>query len=390
LKLTLQGELTSIKKALFELWNQVGIYKFKKAFNAFLKANHERNIHMRSIKNTKEKLRQSVQLSWQQTSSKYFMANRLQLRMWFALMVSLSMPTSYAQQSFSFVALGDLPYGPRETAYEPYRTLIKRINAIAPTFSIHVGDFKSGSTLCSNEEFSNQISHFQSFQGALLYTPGDNEWTDCHRANNGSFDPLERLDTLRKEFFRNEKSFGQNPISVISQAQHMPTFSRYVENLRWQHQDTLFTTLHMVGSNNNFESRDPSAVNEFFHREAANVAWIKDAFAVASEKKIKLLVFAFQADVFEARNIYEDFPSWSGFRKSIGETLLPLAQQWRKPVLIIHGDSHRFRLDQPFTINRKPLTNITRLIVPGDTDVRAVKVNVQGENMYFELIGNPQ
>jgi hypothetical protein len=86
--------------------------------------------------------------------------------------------------------------------------------------------------------------------------------------------------------------------------------------------------------------------------------------------------------------MYEDFPSWSGFRKSIGETLLPLAQQWGKPVLIIHGDSHKFKLDQPFTIDRKPLKNITRLIVPGETDVRAVKVNVQGENMSFELIAN--
>lgn len=317
------------------------------------------------------------------------MAKRLRARVWLALMVLLSMPNSYAQQSFSFAALGDLPYGPSDISYLPYRTLIKQINLAEPTFSIHVGDFKSGSTLCSDEEFSNQIAHFQSFQAALIYTPGDNEWTDCHRGNNGAFDPLERLDTLRKDFFRYGKTFGQNPISVVSQSQRMPAFLRYVENLRWQHQSTLLTTLHIVGSNNNFEARNPSAVDEFFHRDAANVAWIKDTFAVASEQKIDLLVFAFQADVFEARNIYEDFPSWSGFRKSIGETLLPLAQMWGKPVLIIHGDSHKFKVDQPFTLNRKTLTNITRLIVPGQTDVRAVKVNVQGANLSFELIAIP-
>ena len=289
---------------------------------------------------------------------------------------------------FSCLSLSSRRYGPSDISYLPYRTLIKQINLAEPSFSIHVGDFKSGSTLCSDEEFSNQIAHFQSFQAALIYTPGDNEWTDCHRGNNGAFDQLERLDTLRKDFFRDGKTFGQNPIAVASQSQRMPAFSRYVENLRWQHQSTLFTTLHIVGSNNNFEARNPSAVNEFFHRDAANVAWIKDTFSVASEQKVELLVFAFQADVFEARNIYEDFPSWSGFRKSIGETLLPLAQQWGKPVLIIHGDSHKFKLDQPFTINRKPLRNITRLIVPGETDVRAVKVNVQGANMSFELIAN--
>ena len=31
----------------------------------------------------------------------------------------------------------------------------------------------------------------------LVYTPGDNEWTDCHRANNGAYDPLERLGVVR-------------------------------------------------------------------------------------------------------------------------------------------------------------------------------------------------
>ena len=31
--------------------------------------------------------------------------------------------------------------------------------------------------------------------------PGDNEWTDCHRGNNGKYDPLERLAVLREMFF---------------------------------------------------------------------------------------------------------------------------------------------------------------------------------------------
>jgi hypothetical protein len=100
-----------------------------------------------------------------------------------------------------------------------------------------------------------------------------------------------------------------------------------------------------------------------------------------------LIVFAFQADVFDSKSAYEDFPGWSGFRQSVGETLLPLAQRWGKPVLLIHGDSHRFKLDQPFTLNRQPLANVTRLIVPGASDVRAVKVTVHpGAALAFELI----
>lgn len=296
------------------------------------------------------------------------------------------MPTSNAQVPFTFVALGDLPYGSPEKAYPPYRSLINRINQIGPKFSLHVGDFKSGSKLCSNEEFANQKLHFESFQDALIYTPGDNDWTDCHRANNGSFDPIERLNKLRQVFFLVDKSLGQNPITLESQSHQMPGFATYVENLRWTYQNTLFTTLHIVGSNNNFESRDPAAANEYFRRDAANIAWIQDSFEVASRKKVDLLVFAFQADVFETKNAYEDFPSWSGFRKSIGETLLPLANQWGKPVLIIHGDSHKFKLDQPFLLDQKPLTNVSRLIVPGANDVRAVKVTVDGSSVSYTLI----
>ena len=294
--------------------------------------------------------------------------------------------TAAQAQGFSFVALGDLPYGAPDKAYGPYRALIERINRLKPSFSLHVGDIKSGSTRCSDEEFSAQLEHFSRYAGAVVYTPGDNEWTDCHRANNGGYDPLERLDALRQRFFDGEKSLGQNPIRLESQARLMPEHGRQVENQRWQQQDVLFATVHLVGSNNNLESRDPRAAAEFFERDAANVAWIRAAFEQAEQRKAKALVLAFQADMLEPRSANEDFPGHSGFRRSVGQTLLPLARQWGKPVLVIHGDSHRFVIDQPFTLDKKPLSNVTRLEVPGAQDVRAVRVEVNGDQFAFELV----
>jgi hypothetical protein len=138
------------------------------------------------------------------------------------------------------------------------------------------------------------------------------------------------------------------------------------------HQGVVFATLHIVGSNNNFEVRDPRAVAEFFEREKANIAWIREAFASAAQSQAKAIVLAMQADVFEAKSLWEDFPAHSGYRASIGETLLPLVAQSNIPVLLIHGDSHVFRFDQPFTLNKK----LTRLEVPGAGDVRAVHVTV--------------
>ncbi len=305
-----------------------------------------------------------------------------------ALGAAFAVPSCNAQ-GISFVALGDLPYGPRETSYPAYRELIRTVNAARPDFAIHIGDFKSGSTQCSDEEFSNQLAHFQEFSGALVYTPGDNEWTDCHRRNNGAYDPLERLQKLREMFFSEGRSLGARPIAVENQSRITPGRAGFVENQRFMRDSVLFVTVHIVGSNNNFEVRDPKAVAEFMQRDAANVEWIRDAYALAETRGASALVFAFQADVLDTRSPFEDFPPWSGFRSSIGETLLPLAARWGRPVLMISGDSHRFKVDQPFRLNGKPLRNVTRLVVPGDDDVRAVRVQILPEAkqpFVFQLI----
>lgn len=292
--------------------------------------------------------------------------------------LSLSLFAAFAvhAQPFSFVALGDLPYGSEAHAYPPYRALIGTINKMHPPFSIHVGDIKSGSTLCSDQELQAQTGHFNLFEAAVVYTPGDNEWTDCHRANNGAYDPQERLQALRQRFFNPGQSLGKAPLKLQNQSTLDPAHAQFIENQRWLYQQVLFVTLHIVGSNNNFEVRDPSAVAEFFERDKANVAWIRDAFAFAQQTSAKAIVFAMQADVFESKSIWEDFPGHSGFRNSIGNTLLPLSAEAAVPVLLIHGDSHVFRFDQPFSLAKKPLNNLTRLIVPGANDVRAVHVTV--------------
>ena len=296
---------------------------------------------------------------------------------------------SAVAQTFSFVALGDHPYGQAKQRYAPYRALISSINRLQPAFSIHVGDFKNGSSLCSDEEFAQQRKHFDLFESGVVYTPGDNEWTDCHRSNNGSYDPVERLGRLRQMFFQPDWSLGKSPLRVSSQSQVMPQFSRFVENQRWVMNNVLFVTLHIVGSNNNFEVRDPKAIAEFFDRDAANIAWIRSAFELAATQHYKAVVFAFQGDIFISRSMWEDFPAWSGFRNSVGETLLPLARDWGKPVLLIHGDGHQYHLDYPFKLNKKPIANLRRLEVPGASDVRAVRVEVDSatESVFsFEMI----
>ena len=54
---------------------------------------------------------------------------------------------------------------------------------------MHAGDIKAGSEPCSDSLILSRFGSYQAFQRAFVYTPGDNEWTDCHRVNNGSHNP---------------------------------------------------------------------------------------------------------------------------------------------------------------------------------------------------------
>lgn len=298
---------------------------------------------------------------------------------------------------FEFIAIGDMPYGAREQAYPAYAQLIQQINAAQPAFTVHVGDFKSGSSPCSDEEFQNQLDFFSRFASALVYTPGDNEWTDCHRPKAGGFDPQERLDKLRQMFFAAPRTLGAKPFAVERQSELQPAFAAYRENLRFEREGVLFVTLHVIGSNNNFEVRDPKAVQEYFARDEANRAWVSAAFERARAMNARAVVLAMQADPLESRSAWTDWPTHSGFSRLFEGSLLPAVQAWGKPVLLIHGDSHRFTIDRPFKAVDGPgkgqvLPNLLRLQVFGELEMHAVRVSVdpdKPEPFGFKPLFNP-
>lgn len=94
-------------------------------------------------------------------------------------------------RKFDFALIGDFPYNKEQEI--KFDNLIKDINRSRLAFVVHDGDFKSGSSLCSDEVFNQRYKLFQTFGHPFIFVFGDNDWTDCHRANNGSYDPVERL-----------------------------------------------------------------------------------------------------------------------------------------------------------------------------------------------------
>lgn len=283
---------------------------------------------------------------------------------------ALVLPMPSAAASFSFAAIGDVPYGPVEELGE----LAQRINRFAPAFTIHVGDIKSGGSVCSDEAFATVRRLFDQFEQPLVYTPGDNEWTDCHRRSCGQYDPLERLDKLRTMFFATEQSLGKRKLTLQTQAAQNG-FGKYVENRRWAVGKVSFVTLHLVGSNNNWQPELPS-VSEYAARDEANIAWLRDSFARAKARKDVAIVLAMQADTF-----YGEPKADSGFTRWLA-ALAEEVDSWGKPVLLIQGDTHVHRIDQPLkNAKGKPLPQLTRVVVPGEHRPDAVMITVDDERI---------
>lgn len=290
----------------------------------------------------------------------------------------VALPLEAAAENFRFIALGDIPYGKQSDpdgaqsgAHTRYKALIGAINARKPDLVVHVGDTKSGGTDCTNEVLDHQRAHLNSFDAPTLYTPGDNEWTDCHRKKAGGFDPIERLAYIRQTYFADPHlSLGRTQISLDHQSQR-----GFPENARVMREGVMFVTSHIVGSNNGFEARELDAAREFFARSDATDDWIEESFEAATAQDAGAVVLALHADMFEFDwNQFgeEDWLRHSGFRQ-VGREIRKQAKRFAKPVLLVFGDSHQFRVFRPFP---KTAPNVTALEVFGAADMHAVEVTV--------------
>jgi hypothetical protein len=269
--------------------------------------------------------------------------------------------------------IGDTPYGAEQVANFP--RLVEAINTAGVDKVVHVGDIKNGSTRCDDEYFALVAEYFSAFELPLVYTPGDNEWTDCHRANNGAYHPLERLNALRDVFFANPGVTLGEPAGVLSQAA-IPAHSIFVENQLWMEAAVVFSVVHVVGSANGYAawfandttgqySDDPERrIAEVEARIAAALDWIDRSFDLAEAEGAAGLALFMQADTFQGTTL--------GFEEIV-RLLADRARAFAAPVLLIQGDSHRYLVDRPLAAGNveygvlEAVPNLTRLVVEGET-----------------------
>ncbi|MBI4204549.1 MAG: metallophosphoesterase [Betaproteobacteria bacterium] len=253
---------------------------------------------------------------------------------------------------FEIGFIGDQQYDPESEAKFPH--LMDEVNRANLAFVVHIGDFKGGSSQCDDGIFKQRKEQFDASRHPFVYTPGDNDWLDCYRPKAGGYDPVERLAKLREIFFQGNQSLGQRKLTVKRQSDS-PQFSKFRENVRWTYGNVLFVTLHMVGSNNNL-GRVPEADAEYRERNAANLAWLKEAFDVARREGNRAVAIFMQANpLFEYR-----LPSrreralrvrpapkrpfgFTDFMSALEVEVLAFG----KTVVLLHGDTHYFRVDKP-------------------------------------------
>jgi Calcineurin-like phosphoesterase len=198
--------------------------------------------------------------------------------------------------------LGDVPY--TEAEVERLDALIDEINGQPLEFVVHVGDIGSSALACGDDWLLARKAQFARLRHRFILIPGDNEWRDCKQ-------PLERLRRWREIFCETPREF--------------------CEHQRWESGGWVFVTLNVPGHDNNMRQAEHAP------RMKAVLSFLGDA-ASDAEGKNGLVVFM-QANPFFT------LPR-DGF-VPLREHLAELGRRRPGQVVLIHGDTHLYRDDEP-------------------------------------------
>ncbi|MGQ0509804.1 MAG: metallophosphoesterase [Betaproteobacteria bacterium] len=248
--------------------------------------------------------------------------------------------------------MGDMPYSqPQANLLDD---LIDRVNTEPLAFVVHVGDITSGRGPCGNEWMEARKKQFERFKAPFVLLPGDNDWTDCHREG---MDPRERLQNWRRLFCV--------PVALDAFVRQR---GPYCENVRWIAGNHVFVGLNVQGSNNNL-NQDPEEMGE---RMPEVYQWLDEAAKLA--RGHDGLVVLMQANPF----LKPRFGGANGF-DGILQKLRELGQAMPGRVLLVNGDTHSYRNDEP-------LPGLRRVEVYGSPHLRWLRATVRERSIGVEPV----
>ncbi|HEY9611914.1 metallophosphoesterase [Allocoleopsis sp.] len=292
----------------------------------------------------------------------------------------------HSDNVLTVAVFGDSPYGTSPTDTSQTQALPAFINSINADpkvdLVLHVGDIHSGKQYCTEAYDRTVYSLWTGFKNPLIYTPGDNEWTDCHKVGEGGGaynkttqqidyvrdaqgnlvdyaggDPIANLELIRSIFFANPGySLGGRKQQVQSQAKYFdpayPTDAKFVENTIWMQSKVLFVTINLPGGSNNdtdvwYGAPSPSEAQskETSERTGADLRWLDAAFQTAAAYQAEAIVIVTQADMWDS----EKGAAHQAKYEPLVQSIASHTKAFGKPVLMFNGDSHTYRSDNPLS-----------------------------------------
>lgn len=286
--------------------------------------------------------------------------------------INPSKTTSTSSDATMFISFGDFPHVPEHDVENNLKMLLSSMNNHDPALFIHVGDTLGRDEPCTNSMIDLQRKMLNSLDAPVFYTPGDNEWRDCYQKNGENYDNQERLEYIRKTYYSNNKTLGKNALYVENYKSN-----GYPENARIMIANVAFISAHVIGSNNNHDPRSERNTKEYFTRDSANINWIKESFK--KYDKASAFVVVIHADMYiKGTSILA--PHYEKF----GMTLYNISNEYKKPVLILYGDTHKFKDFQPNPINYPFIYAIENY---GNPDLKALMIEVDiSKNKPFNVV----
>jgi hypothetical protein len=315
-------------------------------------------------------------------------------------------------QPSTLAVFGDSPYGVKQgdtAQFDATPAFIDSINADPNVgLVLHIGDIHSGKQYCTQAYDQSIFDQWKRFADPLVYTPGDNEWTDCHKpaegggtynGSTGQIDfvkdasgnlvdyaggnPIANLALVRSVFFPQPgMTLGGDPQRVLSQAQvpdrRHPGDRQFVENVMWTQSKVLFVTINLPGGSNNdtdvwygAPTAGAEQTEEVADRTGADLRWLKLAFGLARELNMRGIVIGAQADMWDLEKGAAHQAAYEPFVQALASGTTAFG----KPVLMFNGDSHVYKSDNPLSAS-DPLNvvhpgydvpNFHRVVVHGST-----------------------
>lgn len=282
--------------------------------------------------------------------------------------------TKSAPRKLRFFVVADNPYSADEV--DALDDLLWEAESLRPDFLAHLGDIKSGISLCAQSYYQRIAAVFAGRTRPLVYSPGDNEWADCARWPSGGHEPRNRLHLLRELFFRDPVTLRLDMLEPVWVDE-----SHYPEIFVFTLGQVLFVNLHVVGSDDNGTEPDEQAARFAINRKtlalARDLGW---------ERGVRAAVVFYHANI----RLEPEIPS--GVYAPLVRELQSFVEGFVCPVLMIHGDWHAQQLDHPWEFATSPArSNMLRLQVPGTPDMTGVMVTVEpGADEVFRFLRVPE